>query len=282
MTTGSTAAPTLDAPQQPHARKLHIPPRYLPPILITLILLSGDLTLGILESFPRTVAAIVTAILCELILGRLTRGHFPYLHSAYITGISVGILVRSLMLWPYILCSALSIVSKYVLRIDGKHLWNPSNFGISVMLFLVPGVAPLSIQWGNDMLVMSVIWLLGFFILYKHRRLHMTLTYVASFAFFAALRASMGVAPFAAELAPLTGPMYQLFAMFMVTDPATTLKSRNGQIVFVVIVALVEHLLRLQEVYYAPFYALFLVGPPVMVYRILNERRQAEAAAALT
>jgi Na+-translocating ferredoxin:NAD+ oxidoreductase RnfD subunit len=84
---------------------------------------------------------------------------------------------------------------------------------------------------------------------------------------------------FFAEVAPLTGPMYQLFAMFMVTDPATTVKSRNGQIAFVVLVAFVEHLLRLQEVVYAPFYALFLVGPPIMLWRILREREAGQVPA---
>ena len=72
------------------------------------------------------------------------------LASAYITGISVGILVRSPAYWPYALCSVISIMSKYVLRVKGRHIWNPSNFGISVLLFLAPEtVASLSIQWGN-------------------------------------------------------------------------------------------------------------------------------------
>ena len=62
-------------------------------------------------------------------------GRFPHLASAYITGISVGILVRSFSWLPYALCATLSIASKYVLRVQGRHLWNPSNFGISVVLF---------------------------------------------------------------------------------------------------------------------------------------------------
>ena len=76
--------------------------------------------------------------------------------------ISVGILVRSPLLWPYMVCSVLSITSKYVLRVKGRHLWNPSNFGISAMLALAPAaVASLSIQWGNSLGAMLVIWTLG-------------------------------------------------------------------------------------------------------------------------
>ena len=71
-------------------------------------------------------------------------------------------------------------MSKYVLRIKGRHIWNPSNFGISAMLFLVPEtVASLSIQWGNYLLPMLVIWVLGSVIIWRLRRFHITFTYVA-------------------------------------------------------------------------------------------------------
>src|SRR5438477_170082 len=68
-----------------------------------------------------------------------------------------------------------------------------------------------------------------------------------------------------ATVAPITGPMYQLFVFFMVTDPKTTVRSKKGQIVVVFLVALVEMFLRLNEVVYAPFYALFLVGPASLI-----------------
>ncbi len=89
--------------------------RFLGPILITCILVAGHLSFGILEGYERTGVAIATAILAEMALGRLTYGQWPHLASAYITGISVGILVRSPFVWPYFLGSLISITSKYVL-----------------------------------------------------------------------------------------------------------------------------------------------------------------------
>ena len=130
--------------------------------MITGILLVGQLSFGILESYDRTLLAIASSIVMELILGRLITGKWPHLASAYITGISVGILIRSPAFWPYILCSLISITSKYAIRWRGRHLWNPSNLGVSAMLFLAPAsVASLSIQWGNAVWPMLVIWLLG-------------------------------------------------------------------------------------------------------------------------
>src|ERR1700753_1383326 len=133
--------------------------RFIPPLFITLILLVGNLSFGILESYTKTLLAIAVSIAVELILGRLFVGKWPHLASAYITGISVGILLRSPAFWPYALCSAIAITSKYVLRWRGRHLWNPSNFAISAMLLLAPEyLATLSIQWGNTIWPMAVVW----------------------------------------------------------------------------------------------------------------------------
>src|SRR5690606_30042208 len=121
-----------------------------PPIFITCILVVAHWSFGILEDYERTAVAIATAIGAELILGRITYGVWVNPASAYISGISVGILVRSPFLWPYILASLISILTKYVLKLQGRHLWNPSNFGVSAVLFLAPAtVSLLSIQWGN-------------------------------------------------------------------------------------------------------------------------------------
>src|ERR1700719_522880 len=186
----SFAAPPL--PQASWKRFFSMENRYIAPAFITCILLAGHLSFGILESYQKTLLAIVTSIGLELVLGRIFFHKWVHPASAYISGISVGILVRSPAFWPYALCAAISITSKYVLRIKGRHIWNPSNFGISVMLFLAAEtVATLSIQWGNYLLPMLVIWGLGSVIIWRLRRFHITFTYVASFIVFAFLRSWM-------------------------------------------------------------------------------------------
>jgi len=272
---GVMSAPPPSVPQASWKRFFSPENRYLAPAFITCILLAGHLSFGILESYKKTGIAIVAALLAELILGRIFTGKFPNLASAYISGISVGILVRSPAVWPYLLCAVVSIMSKYVLRVKGRHIWNPSNFGISVLLFLAPEtVATLSIQWGNYLLPMIVIWCLGSVIIYRVRRFHITATYVTSFIAFAFMRSWVTGSPWQSEIAPLTGPMYQLFIFFMVTDPKTTVRKKFWQCVVVFLVAVVEMILRLNQVVYAPFYALFLVGPTAMLIDIWFESRR--------
>jgi enediyne biosynthesis protein E5 len=255
--------------------------RYLAPIFITCILLVGHLSFGILESYQQTLLAIVTAIAAEMTLGRIFLGKWPNPASAYITGISVGILLRSPAFWPYALCSLISITSKYVLRIKNRHIWNPSNFGVSALLFLAPAaVASLSIQWGNNVWPMLVIWVLGSVIIYRVHRFNITATYVVSFLAFAFLRSWIIGQPWQSEVSPITGPMYQLFIFFMITDPKTTVRSRTGQCVVAFLIALVEMLMRFAQIIYAPFYALFLVGPAAMLVEMWLDSRRTSAARA--
>ncbi len=272
----STSEPAITPAVEVAKRKrFHFDNRYVAPLFITCILLVGHLSYGILESYERTALAIVAALVTELLLGRIFFGKWLNLASAYITGISVGILVRSPAFWPYALCSVISIMSKYVLRVKGRHLWNPSNFGICVLLFLAPEtVASLSIQWGNYIWPLLVIWILGSIIIWRARRFHISATYVVSFFVLAFLRSWITGDPWQAEIAPITGPMYQLFVFFMITDPKTTVKSKKWQCVVVFCVALAEMLLRLNQVVYAPLYALFLVGPAAMLIEIWLESRR--------
>lgn len=242
--------------------QLRIDPRYLSSGLITLILVIGQFYVGFLHDLSQLCTAISVALLVELVLGRLLTGRWLNPVSAYITGISCAILLRSLYLWPFVIASSLSIMSKYILRFKGRHLWNPSNLGICIVLFTAPGfVAPLGEQWGNDLWAMAVIWVLGGVTLWRVQRFHVSFTYAISFVILAYLRSLITGIPFLAEVAPITGPMYQLMAFFMVTDPATSVSSRGGRIAVAFLVALAEMVFRFFEIVNAPLYALFIVGP---------------------
>ena len=75
--------------------------------------------------------------------------------------------------------------------------------------------------------------------------------------------------------------MYQLFIFFMITDPKTTVRTKRGQCIVVFLVAVAEMILRLSQVVYAPFYALFIVGPSAMLVEIwMDSRAEKEKALA--
>jgi enediyne biosynthesis protein E5 len=255
--------------------------RLIAPLLITLILAGAHWSFGMLRGYEAIALAVGVAILTEFAMRRALTGQPPQPASAYVSGISITILVRAPVLWPYALGAAVSVLSKGVLRFRGRHLWNPTNLGICVLLFLAPyAVAPLSVQWGNNVWPMVAIWIIGLNAVRLARRAHITLAYIASFFLFAFIRSLVTDSGFLTEIAPITGPMYQLFALFMVTDPKTTVNSRWGAALVAFLVAFVEMLFRLAEVIYAPFYALFVVGPVALLVEMWWTSRGASRAAA--
>jgi Na+-transporting NADH:ubiquinone oxidoreductase subunit NqrB len=277
----TTAATPASAAQG--LRRFQFDKRYLAPLLVTMVLIAGQVSFGFLESWSRTALAIATAIAVEMILGRVFTGGYPHLASAYVSGISVGILVRSPEYWPYALCAAISITSKYLIRVDGRHIFNPSNLGMVAMLVLAADtVAGLSVQWGNNLLPLLAVWCFGAAIIASLGRFHITFTYVAAFVLFSVVRAQVTGHPWLSEVAPITGPMYQLFIFFMITDPKTTVRPKWAQALVAFLVAAVEAVLRLMEFVHAPYYALFLVGPTanlIEIARAHRERRRAVTAA---
>ena len=128
----------------------------------------------------------------EAVLSWFDRGKVVNLQSAYISGISLTLLIKPQggALWPFVLGGFLAISSKYVLRYRDNHLWNPTNFAISALLLAAPDrVSVLSHQFGNDLATNLVIWTFGLIIAARVGVLHITLTYVASFLVLNALRA---------------------------------------------------------------------------------------------
>jgi Na+-translocating ferredoxin:NAD+ oxidoreductase RnfD subunit len=126
---------------------------------------------------------------------------------------------------------------------------------------------------------MLEIWVLGGIILWRLGRLHQSATYVAAFVALSIVRSALTGNPWLASVAPITGPMYQLFIFFMITDPRTTVRRRWGQYVVVILVAVVEMALRLADAIYAPLYALFLVGPPALLFELWWDSRTAASRA---
>lgn len=277
MSTTTIGAAALDRPGLLAALE-RINPKYLVTFLITLILVLGEWQYSILGGYERLALALGSCVLTELALSRLVRGDFASIASAYVSGISLSLLTKpqASILWPFVLGGVIAISSKYVLSYRGRHLWNPTNFAIGVMVLLAPSqIAILSHQWGNDLATNAVIWTFGLLIASRARVLHVTLSYLIAFVVLALARNAIVGGPLLAELAPVTGPMYQLFIFFMITDPRTTVSSRRGRIAVAVLIALVEAAIRLggdlgmpatlRPLLYSPaIYALFLVGPVAM------------------
>ncbi len=70
--------------------------------------------------------------------------------SALISGLSLCLLLRTNFLALAAVAAVITIASKFVLRWRGKHLFNPTNFGLVAMMLATNGAVWVSPgQWGN-------------------------------------------------------------------------------------------------------------------------------------
>lgn len=276
MTTNSTGAtlPRQNLLLRWWGRASLLDPRYLIAFLITLVLLAAQFRYHMVGGYSRLAVALLTCVATEALLSWFVRGSVVNLQSAYISGLSLTLLIKPQAgaLWPFVLGGFLAIASKYVLQYRNNHLWNPTNFAITALLLATANrISVLSHQWGNDLATNLVIWSFGLVIAARVKVLHITLTYVASFLLLNSARAALLGQPVLPEIAPVTGPMYQLFVFFMITDPRTVVRDRRWQIVVAVLIALAETVIRFGSDQGWPmptafnvapaFLALFIVGP---------------------
>jgi enediyne biosynthesis protein E5 len=246
------------------ARASTIDPRYLIAFLITLVLVVAQLRYHMVGGYDRLVFTLLVCTGTEALLSWFDRGKVVNLLSAYISGISLTLLTKPQggALWPFAIGGFLAISSKYVLRYRGNHLWNPTNFAICALLLLsADRVSVLSHQFGNDLTTNLVIWVFGLIIVARVGVLHITLAYVVSFLILNTIRATALGMPVLPEIAPITGPMYQLIVFFMITDPRTVVRGRRRQIVVAVLIAVVETLIRFASDKGWPLPTAFNVAP---------------------
>ena len=273
----SDAIPAAGAERNPLARLWDrgskIDPRYLIAFLITLVLVAAQLRYHMLGSYDRLIVALAVCTGVEALLSWFERGKVVNLLSAYISGISLTLLLKPQggALWPFALGGFIAISSKYVLRYRDNHLWNPTNFAVATLLLLAPDrVSVLSHQFGNDLTTNLVIWIFGLIIAARVGVLHITLTYVGSFLLLNTVRAAALGQPVMPEIAPITGPMYQLFVFFMITDPRTIVRGRSQRIIVAILIAVMETLIRFASDKGWPLPTAFNVAPAFLALALVG------------
>jgi enediyne biosynthesis protein E5 len=257
-------------------------PRWMFAGLLTAFAVAGQVYLGFFQDWRKAAAAVGTAVVTELVLGRLRHRKWVNPLSAYITGTGLSLLLSSPVVWTYAAGAFLSVGSKYVLRYRGRHIYNPNNFGLVLLLLAFPGLAVSTPkQWTSALAVMVCILVLGLYVAWRVGRLDVVLAFGLGFFATGLIRHATLGTPMLAAIGPGLGASLQLFTLFMITDPKTSPDTREGRILFGMIVAALDACIRILRIPNAPFLALFLActfANTVMVY--LAERRGRSVPAA--
>jgi Na+-transporting NADH:ubiquinone oxidoreductase subunit NqrB len=224
--------------------------------------------------------AIGFALATQLACAGLTRRRFDW-RSAMITGLSLGLLLRTGDYSVMALAAVLSILSKFLIRVDGGHLFNPAAFGISAALLSTHAAWVSPGQWGASAWLAALVILLGGAVLTRAPRLDTALAFLAAHAFLLLARATWLGDPIAIPLHQMMTGSLLVFAFFMITDPRTTPESRAGRVMFAVGVAAMAHYLAFfGQVRPALYFSLLLAAPLTPVLnRVLPRARSGWNAA---
>ena len=217
-------------------------------------------------------SALATQVVCSRCFG------LPQidLRSPLITGLSLSLLLRADAAWLPALAGIVAIASKFVLRIDGKHIWNPAGFAIVALLLTIPDHVWISPgQWGASIWFASLLAFLAILVLQPSRRSDVALFFLGSHAALLFARASWLGDPLAIPMHQMQSGSLLIFAFFMISDPRTTPDSRLGRLLFALAVALLSHYLAFfMQMRPALYVALIALSPIILLLdRIIPAKR---------
>ena len=218
--------------------------------------------------------AIGSACLLDFVIAALRRRELAVPLSAYITALSVALLVESYDWRVYLVVPAWSILSKYLLRDSTRHFFNPSNFGIVMVLLFGHGIASVApgSQWGADYRVAFAILCLGVMMTARLKRLELLFAWLGGYVLMSLLRMALGQGGLVFALGPMTGAEFALFTFSMLPDPKTSPPTRGGRVAWGLSIAVLDGLLRYLEVRYSMFYSLFAHCAMLPIIRVLAAR----------
>jgi Na+-translocating ferredoxin:NAD+ oxidoreductase RnfD subunit len=244
-------------------------------VIITIHVL-GQVGLHFNVSVPQILAAILTSAVIEVALTFRQTRSFVWPASAMLTGSGVALIMRvvgtpaddpwnTYAWWLFAIVAGLSLLSKYVIKYRGSHVFNPSNIGL-VVTFVVLGptiVEPLDFWWAplNAWMIAAYTVIIGGGLLITRRLklLEMAATYWVALAIGVGILAGSGHCMTANwSFTPVCGtdfwrvivtsPEVMIFLFFMLTDPKTVPAGRVGRVVFALLVAGLSTLLMAPQV----------------------------------
>jgi len=219
------------------------PPRSrLDPRLYQIAVLAGLLAYGIVALHfeiraSRAILILSTALLAQYACTRAWRLPAYDPRSALISGLSLCLLLRANSAGLAIVAAVVTIASKFILRWDGKHVFNPTNFGLVAMMLATGRVWVSPGQWGNLAFFGFLMACLGGLVVNRASRSDVTYAFLAShLAILFGYSLWLGQ-PLSIPLHRLENGAFLLFTFFMISDPRTTPDSRAGRILFAGLVA---------------------------------------------
>ena len=219
-------------------RGARLDPRLYQIAVLALLLAYGALALDFDVRPLQCGAILATALGVQLACARVA-GIRNDPRSALISALSLCLLLRTNDLWVAAAAATIAIGSKFVLRVRGKHRFNPTNIALVLLIVCTDRVWVSPGQWGSAAYFGFLVACLGGLVVTRASRADVTFAFAAAYSALVVARSSWLGEPMAIPVHRLENGALIIFTFFMISDPRTTPDSRAGRFVFAAIVALV-------------------------------------------
>lgn len=190
---------------------------------------------------PGRAALLLTTVLAtQWVCDRLSGSKAPFTssaRSALISGLSLCLLLRTNHAELAVAAAIVVIAGKFLIRVNGKHVFNPTNGGIVAMLLLTNQVWVSPGQWGAAAALAFLLACAGALVVNRAARADVTYAFIACYCALLVGRSLSLGEPLTIPLHRLQSGALLLFTFFMISDPKTTPDSRAGRVLFAALVA---------------------------------------------
>ena len=234
----------------------------------------GIYTLGWDADWKKYLAAFGGCLIAQFLAIRFAGFPKHSMKSALITALGISLLLKANSPWLFLFAALFAIGQKFLVKINGKHLWNPANFGI-VIIILMSGEAWISPgQWGNGALLVFIVGTAGLAVLSNIKRLETGIAFVLTLSFLEFTRTILYLGwEWDVLLLKLSSGSLWLFALFMITDPMTTPNAKSTRIIWSIAVAVISfYLTNFHFINGAPFWVLFFATPFTPLFDLIVKK----------
>jgi len=213
-------------------------PRYYQIAVLTALLGYGMAQLDFYVPPSHVAAVLGTALLTQWACTRVFRLPRYDPRSALISALSLCLLLRTNLIAAAVAAAGITIASKFLLRWEDRHIFNPANFGLVVMLLVTDRVWISAGQWGSTAILGFFMACLGGLVVHRALRSDVTYAFLLFYAGYLTIRSLWLNEPMRIPFHRLQNGALLLFAFFMLSDPKTTPDSRAGRVLFAFLVAM--------------------------------------------
>ena len=248
-------------------------------VYLSLFLVYGIFSLGWDTDLQRIGLTIGTCLAVQGAFLLRHRKSWHGLKSALISSLGLCLLFKTNLLGTVAIGATVTIASKFLVRSNGKHIFNPVNFGIIVSLVLTGDAWVSPGQWGSSAVLLYFMGAAALLVLLRVGRIDTSLAFLLTYCGLEFVRTVLYLGwPVDHFFHLLTNGTLLLFTFFMITDPMTTPNHPRARIIWAALIGVLTfglaHLLHVQAA--APLWALFIISPLTIAFDKVLIRRKYE------